>query len=681
VDLSTIPWGYEPEQNGPPIVNGRYQVNGESYTRVTNFAGTIQERFALEHWEKRVLAHGLGLRPDLAAMAAATEVADKQTMKGLIESALEAGGRNTDANNGSAIHGFCKGLLTGEVQWSAVPPDYQEDVRAYFRELERCGLRQIPELTERTVLNSDYETVGTFDIGLMDREGDIIVGDIKTGQRIDMSNIEFAIQFAQYNHARKMYDPSSKSWVDAPPFRTDYALVIHVPHGTGQAYVHRVNTDLGYAFSRLAAEVRAARRLHEVITPYVPAVDSFVAPYAPAMDSFAAPTLDSSPAFAEMPLTADMLASAPGALSPNGGVETHWDNQGNVTTTEQPPLPVRTESQVILENPARELGVTDPSGPVRVTLDTPAQAEQLFARLVEHGATGLAGSGNWIDVPQEWFALAQTIVSTLVPRIPETPAVDTPYVVTGHTGTTAEELPDVAAPAESTATPSAADAEAQELFDLYPTAGRKASLQTLARGVDSEIKINQHALNLAKSIVASANWVEHRQRTMDALRKAKAERKPGRKAKADDAPTVAPPVPVAPEAQPSQADVAAALGLQVDPADVNTAMAAPSANGSAPSHDKWVMPLESRGVDFYTMAIPHAGSIEELFRLHSEAMDRGISYPPAVFYESWLDHAKATTDITQAIEHSKASHFAWPQALATKGQAKWADLSAKEAQQ
>jgi hypothetical protein len=272
--MSDQEWGYEPETDGPPIKNGRYQLPGldgqsRAYTRVTTFARTVSDNYALEHWEKRVLAHGLGLRPDLVRIAAVTDVADKQAMKAVVEQGLEAGGRTSSANEGTALHTVLRRLITGDLQWDQVPDEMKADTAAVFSELQRYGLRQIPELCERTVINDDYETAGTFDTALVDSDNVLVLADFKSGQRLDLSAAEFAIQFSQYARSRRMWDPTTKTVVPAPQFRQDYALVIHVPRGSGQCFVHRVNLVMGYALSRLAYEVRAARNMRELITPHI----------------------------------------------------------------------------------------------------------------------------------------------------------------------------------------------------------------------------------------------------------------------------------------------------------------------------------------------------------------------------------------------------------------------------
>ncbi len=99
---------------------GRYLIvppeGGEpvAHTRATTWASTLDDRYAFEKWGRRSVALGLARRPDLLASVAAAKYDDRDTLDGLCERALEAGGSSTKATLGQALHKFAKRIDNGE---------------------------------------------------------------------------------------------------------------------------------------------------------------------------------------------------------------------------------------------------------------------------------------------------------------------------------------------------------------------------------------------------------------------------------------------------------------------------------------------------------------------------------------------------------------------------------------
>lgn len=725
---NSLPWGHTGPNDEGLIRNGRYYVPGpdgveRSYTRITNHAKELASLYGVHHWEQRLLAHGIGLRPDLAAIAASIPVDDKKAWPSVIEDALKAGGRDVAANQGTALHGFCAGLLTGSLQWADVLPEYREDVEAYFRELKRVGLRQVPELTEVTVRNDDYDTVGTLDTGLMDHEGALVVGDIKTGAKLDLAQLSFAIQLALYARARWML--SNGVMVPAPQWRTDYAIVIHVPHGSGQAFSHRVNLDIGYAAARVASESRALNSLNNIMTPYIPFLPNLGGPVMALASDWPAPV----PVELADPAKADPYANVPAAGYMGPAEQVAAEQADGVEEQTEHAFPMTGEiAQGFAQLGSQAPGEFDQAGQapqiatVGQTFTFPSgDAARVFAsRLAEHDIIGTLVGPNLVAVTGPGEPMAQTLYRTLEsgPVPVEAPGSQSQQYLTlpgpgydhggplqpgftiatqskpGYAITSVEdgeptELPVIGRVADLPPAPATYEDQRDELLNLVPKAGQKAAMQTLAKSVDDRIKAEQYAKNIALCIVKSDRWPPVRDAVLAKLREEDAARP--KRGKAKEAPALVPPTPAA--EQPSEADVAAALSgkssteiLQtpVDNAgpaydarqaaanqayraevvgNVHTETFAPETAPTAKAPGVFVTPVENRTAAWYSDALPHVGTLPELFGLATEAGQRGVPIDPELLYRVWSERAKTKTEIWQMGEHAKAAGFTFPAGL------------------
>lgn len=263
---------YETPRNG----RGQYLMADESghvapRTRATTFADTLANPFSLHQWKMRVVAKGMSLRPDLVAVAASTHIEDKKAFADVVEAAFDRGGGNDAARQGTALHAFVTGLANGQLTENDVPADMIHDVHAYFRELARLGITEDTAYMERAVYNGTYDVGGTFDRIYTLADGSRVIGDIKTGADLSFGEHEFAVQLALYAHADIMFQPGSAELGEPmPDVRRDFALLIHVPQGRGEAHVERIDIGLGWWAARVCAEARTWRSTKTIRTPYHP---------------------------------------------------------------------------------------------------------------------------------------------------------------------------------------------------------------------------------------------------------------------------------------------------------------------------------------------------------------------------------------------------------------------------
>jgi len=667
MDLSHLPWGYTQDDEGPLVVNGRYKLAGpdgreRSWTRVTTLVDTLGTKYAIDHWDKRVIAHGIGMRPDLAERAAVTPVDDKAAWKDIIAAAVEVGGGHARANHGTALHATVAGLLSGAIKWQDVPAVLQEDAAAYFRELERLGLRQVPELTERTILNLDLEAGGTFDIGLVDGSGNLILGDLKTGDKLDFNHTEHAAQLSIYNHAHLMRE-SDGSMVPAPHFVQSFAVLIHVPYGSGRAFVHRVDTNLGYAAARVASQLRAVRSLaSQMLSPYLPD-DARVSGSA-----YVPPAAQSNPVVEGGMLAADaMMETEEGKAIAEYIGDRYGQSQPGNGYKEGGPL--EAGDPILSVQPATLPFEEDPrwSEPIEVPRGV-ATEQEAVDRWYDNGG---AVPDDKPVLPPEQVEKVKEIKETLVERgVPE------------------EAVPVIIQHDIVVSPPAGLDEQAQELFDLLPAAKRKAALQELAKKVDPSIKPAQHAIKLARAIVGSAGWVGNiRDATLEELRSDWPLRRKRGRPKKEAAPE--PETPADPEPEPpTEEEVSSVLDESVE------LKAEPTI---PPIHDpvKAKEALDRVNSPFVAAAAPEIEQlnaedqlVRDLMSAPDAATMMGIYFNPAstalhsrrtkkVFYRQWIKFAASQRDIEAAISHGSQAGHVWQQDDIEYGNARYSELEGR----
>lgn len=235
------------------------------WTRVSTIAKTLQDSYHLEQWKLRMVAKGMGIRPDLVALAANLDVTeDKDDLQDVASKAHEAAGGNIGSNMGTALHAFVERVDAGEdlsrvgmaSKTRAALDRYRETMREY-------GLETDPKLMERVVLNYEYGIVGRLDRILMDRLFWKLprIGDLKTQKTMDFGGLEIAIQLALYAHADYIWNEETGEWEEFPEMDREIAHVMHLPSNGNVCEIFSVDIDKGWQGVRLAMNVRKARKL------------------------------------------------------------------------------------------------------------------------------------------------------------------------------------------------------------------------------------------------------------------------------------------------------------------------------------------------------------------------------------------------------------------------------------
>lgn len=241
---------------------GRYRLpdpeTGEQrvWTRATTVAGTLKDTFALTAWECRMVAKGVATRPDLYALAAATDVEDRESFAKIVEAAKDYAGASSGRNQGSALHLMTQRLhLEGKVE---VPAPWRDDIAAYEAKLAEAKIETIPEYVERIVCVPELGVAGTLDrIVRVAPDNGFYIGDLKTSKNIDYGWLEIAAQLALYAHATHMW--TGDHWIPMLPVSQERALVIHLPSGQGECDLYWVDIAKGWHIAKNSITVRAIR--------------------------------------------------------------------------------------------------------------------------------------------------------------------------------------------------------------------------------------------------------------------------------------------------------------------------------------------------------------------------------------------------------------------------------------
>lgn len=251
------------------------------YSRCTSFVSVLDDTTQLQAWKLRITLTGLGVDHALLAELDRTDPDDKDALNSIAERAFEVGDGHAKAQKGTDLHTLTEYVdkgwplpasLTDFETGQERPVTLQDraDLAAWLRVKTELDVDIIG--SERFVVNDDYQIGGTYDrlveqivfTPLCDCRAPMIL-DLKTG-RIDYGAGKIAQQLAVYAHS-KDYDPVTGERTDLD-ICTHVDIVVHLPQGTGEATVHVVDLEAGWAAVELSSRVREHRRMaKEMIWP------------------------------------------------------------------------------------------------------------------------------------------------------------------------------------------------------------------------------------------------------------------------------------------------------------------------------------------------------------------------------------------------------------------------------
>lgn len=266
--------------------------------RMTTFVKLAGDSFKLTEWQLRSAIVGLTasdeVRKDVAAlMEGANDLralvkAEWRALNALAARAKDAAGASDRSRHGTILHKYTEELDAGTRTLEQVPELYRRDAQAYAEALARYGYRPVQGLIERTTTVLALGIMGTFDRVLQRiADGAYVIGDTKSGANaLTYSQLEIAAQLAGY--ARGFNETGVAQWdgvgnhtkweswgwarpVDADGneirVREDFAVVMHVPFGSGECELYRVNLEEGRRELAACELVRERHKVKGALTP------------------------------------------------------------------------------------------------------------------------------------------------------------------------------------------------------------------------------------------------------------------------------------------------------------------------------------------------------------------------------------------------------------------------------
>ena len=235
------------------------------HARATTIAGVLDDREALEKWGKRMVALGLVARPDLLDLVAVTPASEKRKLNVICDDASEAAKSSQGANRGNALHTLTERVDAGERV--IVPAALQRDLDAYRAELDRHGIRILPDYIELVCVNGKLAEpiAGTTD-RIVEWDGALTVLDVKSAASMDFAWRKTAIQLAIYANADSLYDRDTDTHRPMPDVRKDVGIVMHLPAGRGECVAYAVDLVAGWEAAAQSVAVRQWRKRRDLAT-------------------------------------------------------------------------------------------------------------------------------------------------------------------------------------------------------------------------------------------------------------------------------------------------------------------------------------------------------------------------------------------------------------------------------
>ncbi|ATN93715.1 hypothetical protein SEA_ABT2GRADUATEX2_45 [Streptomyces phage Abt2graduatex2] len=257
----------------PEAKRGRYTLpnpdNGKSrsWQRVTNFVKMTDDTYHLELWKQRNVAKGVALLADAGRITFADLLKldvkqDRERLNNICEAAQDVAEAYKMADEGTALHTSTELADYAGGDLNRVPVQHRVKVRMYLDALAANGLTVVPDMIERVTASLRYECAGKFDRVYRLASGVNVIGDLKTGDSLDLSFPSIAAQLECYedginNHG--IFD--GQRYDDSLKVSHDFGVVIHLPSTRDEVTVYWVDLAQGRIINAANLTVRAARKI------------------------------------------------------------------------------------------------------------------------------------------------------------------------------------------------------------------------------------------------------------------------------------------------------------------------------------------------------------------------------------------------------------------------------------
>jgi hypothetical protein len=251
--------------NGAPqvVIDGK----NERFSRPSGWGKDLDDQNALVNWRIDTAVRGVAGDPAIQARAVAAKEDDRDAKAAVREAAIQAGRGNQASDIGTALHAMSE-RWEQEPTWDPGLP-FRTSLEAYSAEMTRLGLES--ELFEYHVVNVEYRAAGTCDrlyrltrplvtpSGEILPEGTLVVGDLKTGKKLDFSLPGYTVQMAIYANG-EFYDVVHDVFMPTPDVNKDWGILVHMPADAGTCNFQWVDLTAGNYGAYLVHEVREWRK-------------------------------------------------------------------------------------------------------------------------------------------------------------------------------------------------------------------------------------------------------------------------------------------------------------------------------------------------------------------------------------------------------------------------------------
>lgn len=261
------PAAAEPQRDrwGRPLITPPDGGKPEPYVRVSTLAKELDSKEGLMQWKQRMVALGIGKRPDLAELASVVTPDDKGKLNEIVKAAMAAAESDKAANTGTVLHSLTEQFDRGTLD--SIPAQHIADLTAYEEAMK--PLRVIA--TEMFVVNDHLKAAGTFDRLVQLPDGRVVIADLKTGKDEPKFPHGVTTQCAIYAHSWR-YDIEANTRLAYLPdngVSTEVGLLIHLPAGQGRCDLYLLDLRVGWMLAQTATAVRAVYK-DKHITTYTP---------------------------------------------------------------------------------------------------------------------------------------------------------------------------------------------------------------------------------------------------------------------------------------------------------------------------------------------------------------------------------------------------------------------------
>lgn len=290
------PWGkpwitrsHEPLDWGPDETHRLDKpLNGFLYERPSDISGNLDTKENLSPYHQCQAVTGLMMDKALATQFKAlvsefgigTWTEAKQEAKALLAQARARGGEEHKSGMGSAFHRYAH--LRDIGQEVTLPTEemepwldcYQEAMEAWEVLDDECFI--VVDDLDNPDSPDDLRAAGNFDRLLRAKrdivvakkvviaEGEVVIGDVKSGKQDDQFAMKPTIQVATYAHGTMYDQETGRRWPIHPDLSVTRGVLIHAPFNGGgvpQCNIYPLDLERGWELAKMSAHVTKARTM------------------------------------------------------------------------------------------------------------------------------------------------------------------------------------------------------------------------------------------------------------------------------------------------------------------------------------------------------------------------------------------------------------------------------------